>query len=62
MADKKRQRRIVEEFSVERGEDKIYLDTHFRREGGTHHRLRRLVLTEDQARDLLGELTNAGLG
>ena len=54
MADKKRQRRIVEEISVERGEGQIYLDTRIRRPKGKSHHLRRLVLTEDQARVLLG--------
>ena len=62
MADKKRQRRIVEEISVERGEGEIYLDTRLRRPKGKRYHLRRLVLTEDQARNFLDELMNAGLG
>ena len=62
MADKRRGIRIVEEISVERDGAKIYLDTRIRRPKGKSYHLRRLVLTEDQARVLLGELINVGLG
>lgn len=62
MPDELREDRIVEELSVGREGPEIHLDVRFRRRRGKGHHLRRLVLTEDQARDLLQELMNTGLG
>ena len=61
MAEVTRGERKVEDISVEREGNLIYMNMRTRRPRGKKYYLRKLILTEDQARDLRDELINSGL-